>query len=290
MRALDLRSLDGSSRPALAAAVAGCALKPPPTSRRTPAVTTLPHTTIAARMEGSGRQRRRRSPSAGWRRSTIPALSALVDEALVYNADLQRGGGARRAGDRLCGGGERRSLPVGGTVGHQERQVGRRRRTERGLPQRVPRARRLGTPALRAGRGARRNRRPSQADFAYARQSLAATGGQELVRGHRSGTAARAREETRALVGGAACVWRRIGCASASGNEQAVARSATPASAAIATRCARSSRRASRHCARSSFCWAAIRRRRSRSRSACRRCLRRCPPGCRRSSSSAART
>jgi outer membrane protein TolC len=36
-----------------------------------------------------------------------PVLSALVDEALVYNADLQRAAGARRAGD--CDGGRWRA-------------------------------------------------------------------------------------------------------------------------------------------------------------------------------------
>jgi NodT family efflux transporter outer membrane factor (OMF) lipoprotein len=72
---------------ALAAAVAGCALKPPPTTdelRRD----ALPHTTVPAAWKASGGAA---APVADrWLASfDDPALTALVNEALVYNADLQ---------------------------------------------------------------------------------------------------------------------------------------------------------------------------------------------------------
>ena len=72
---------------AAVAAVAGCALNPPPTSGELQK-DALPHTTLpAARKAGAGA----RVPVAdGWLGTfNDPALSALVAEALTYNADLQ---------------------------------------------------------------------------------------------------------------------------------------------------------------------------------------------------------
>jgi NodT family efflux transporter outer membrane factor (OMF) lipoprotein len=69
------------------AAVAGCALTPPPTSRELQK-DALPHTTVPAAWKAGG------GPAAPvadrWLASfDDPALSALVAEALAYNADLQ---------------------------------------------------------------------------------------------------------------------------------------------------------------------------------------------------------
>ena len=74
--------------PALAAAIAGCAIKPPPSAadlRRD----TLQHTGIPPTWTAAGAAP---APIAARWLATFndPALSALVDEALVYNADLQR--------------------------------------------------------------------------------------------------------------------------------------------------------------------------------------------------------
>jgi len=72
---------------ALAAAVAGCALNPPPTSSELQKEA-LPHTVVpAAWKAGNGAA----APVADrWLASfNDPALSALVAEALTYNADLQ---------------------------------------------------------------------------------------------------------------------------------------------------------------------------------------------------------
>ena len=72
---------------ALAAAVAGCALNPPPTSSELQKEA-LPHTVVpAAWKAGNGAA----APVADrWLASfNDPALSALVTEALTYNADLQ---------------------------------------------------------------------------------------------------------------------------------------------------------------------------------------------------------
>ena len=85
----------------------------------------------------------------------------------------------------------------------------------------------------------------TEADFAYARQSLAATGGQELVRRHRGGVAARDRGETVRSGGGApssragSVPYRQWGRTGGRGSR-------APVSAATATRCGRPSRRASR--------------------------------------------
>jgi NodT family efflux transporter outer membrane factor (OMF) lipoprotein len=72
---------------ALAAAVTGCALKPPATTEEL-RQEALPHTTVPAAWKAGGGAA---APVADrWLASFgDPALSALVDEALVYNADLQ---------------------------------------------------------------------------------------------------------------------------------------------------------------------------------------------------------
>jgi NodT family efflux transporter outer membrane factor (OMF) lipoprotein len=71
----------------LAAAVAGCALNPPPTTVELQKQA-LPHTTVPAAWKAGGGEA---APVADrWLASfDDPALSALVDEALAYNADLQ---------------------------------------------------------------------------------------------------------------------------------------------------------------------------------------------------------
>ena len=72
---------------ALAAAVAGCALNPPPTTR----ANCRRRRCRNGRAGGVEGRRRRAAPVADRWLATFddPALSALVDEALVYNADLQ---------------------------------------------------------------------------------------------------------------------------------------------------------------------------------------------------------
>ncbi len=72
---------------ALAAALAGCALNPPPPASELQQ-RALPHTTVPAAWKANGGVA---APVADrWLASfNDPALSALVDEALVYNADLQ---------------------------------------------------------------------------------------------------------------------------------------------------------------------------------------------------------
>jgi NodT family efflux transporter outer membrane factor (OMF) lipoprotein len=72
---------------ALAAAVSGCALKAPPTADELQKEA-LPHTTVPAAWKAAGGEP---APVADrWLASfDDPALSALVDEALAYNADLQ---------------------------------------------------------------------------------------------------------------------------------------------------------------------------------------------------------
>ena len=72
---------------AFTAAVAGCALNPPPTTSELQR-DALPHTVVpAAWKAGSGAA----APVADrWLASfDDPALTALVNEALAYNADLQ---------------------------------------------------------------------------------------------------------------------------------------------------------------------------------------------------------
>ena len=72
---------------ALAATVAGCALKPPPTAADLDK-DALPHTIVPAAWNAAGGAA---TPVANHWLSSFndPALSALVDEALAYNADLQ---------------------------------------------------------------------------------------------------------------------------------------------------------------------------------------------------------
>ena len=72
---------------AFAAAVAGCALNPPPTTSELQR-DALPHTTLPSAWKAG---RGAATPAADrWLASfDDPALSALVAEALVYNADLQ---------------------------------------------------------------------------------------------------------------------------------------------------------------------------------------------------------
>jgi NodT family efflux transporter outer membrane factor (OMF) lipoprotein len=71
---------------ALAVALSGCALNPPPTGEALQKEA-LPHTPVPAAWKGSDIA----TPVADRWLATFddPALSALVDEALVYNADLQ---------------------------------------------------------------------------------------------------------------------------------------------------------------------------------------------------------
>jgi outer membrane protein, multidrug efflux system len=71
---------------ALAAAVAGCALNPPPTADELQRQA-LPHTSVPAAWKAGGVSM---AVVDRWLASfDDPALSALVDEALAYNADLQ---------------------------------------------------------------------------------------------------------------------------------------------------------------------------------------------------------
>jgi outer membrane protein, multidrug efflux system len=72
---------------AVAAAVAGCALNPPPTTDELQKQA-LPNTSVPAAWKAGGGAA---APAADrWLASfNDPALSALVDEALAYNADLQ---------------------------------------------------------------------------------------------------------------------------------------------------------------------------------------------------------
>jgi multidrug efflux system outer membrane protein len=72
---------------ALAAALAGCALNPPPNSSELQR-DALPHTAVPAAWKAGGGAA---APVADrWLASfNDPVLSALVDEAMVYNADLQ---------------------------------------------------------------------------------------------------------------------------------------------------------------------------------------------------------
>jgi outer membrane protein, multidrug efflux system len=81
------RSMRGLFATALAAAVAGCALNPPPT-REELQRDALPHTIVPASWKAGGGER---APVAvRWLASfNDAALSALVDEALAYNADLR---------------------------------------------------------------------------------------------------------------------------------------------------------------------------------------------------------
>jgi len=72
---------------ALTAAVTGCALNPPPTTGELQKEA-LPHTAVPAAWKAAGGDA---APAADRWLATFndPALSALVDEALAYNADLQ---------------------------------------------------------------------------------------------------------------------------------------------------------------------------------------------------------
>ena len=162
----------------------------------------MPHTTVPAAWKAGGGVA---APVADrWLASfDDPALSALVDEALAYNADLQV---AAARVEQAAGYVEVASgslLPSVGVCGHGRRQVGRRRRPEGGLPERVPRARRLGPPALRAGRG-RAAIRGRRGRLRLCAPVAGGDGGQGLVPGHRSGNAARDRAGFAAFVGGAA--------------------------------------------------------------------------------------
>ena len=80
---------------AVVAVVTGCALNPPPTTDELQKEA-LPHTTVPAAWKAGGAvaapaaDRDAAAPADRWLASfNDPALSALVDEALVYNADLQ---------------------------------------------------------------------------------------------------------------------------------------------------------------------------------------------------------
>ena len=71
----------------LAAAAAGCALNPPPTTAELQQQA-LPHTAVPAAWKADSRTAG--AVAAGWlEQFSDPALSALVAEALAYNADLQ---------------------------------------------------------------------------------------------------------------------------------------------------------------------------------------------------------
>ena len=72
---------------ALVAVVAGCALNPPPSTDEL-RQEALPHTEVPTALKAAGGVR---APVADRWLATFndPALSALVSEALLYNADLQ---------------------------------------------------------------------------------------------------------------------------------------------------------------------------------------------------------
>ena len=90
MRASHIRSrfLATAAMAALAAAITGCALNPPPTTSDLQKEA-LPHTSVPVAWTAGGGGGA--APVADrWLASfDDPALSALVDEALAYNADLQ---------------------------------------------------------------------------------------------------------------------------------------------------------------------------------------------------------
>ena len=267
---------------AFAAAVAGCALNPPPTASDLQAQA-LPHTMVPAAWKAGGGAA---VPVADrWLASfDDPALSALVDEALVYNADLQvaaarveqaagyvkvaSGALLPSVGVLAMGGGK--SGGSGGLDG-----VWLNASLELDVWGR-----------LRYGRAAAEEQSAAvAADYAYARQSLAATVAKSwfvaieagLQRANRAGCAACRRGLAARGAGTAACRQRQR----AGGRG-----SAASTSAPLATACARSSSRASRRCVRWSSSSDAIRRRRSPSRTGFRGCRRRCRSACRRSSSS----
>ena len=209
-----------------------------------------------------------------------PALSALVAEALAYNADLQvaaarveqAAGYVKVASASLlpsvgvAGMGGGKSGGSGGLDG-----VLLNASLELDIWGRV----RYGEAAAEAQSAAAGGRLRLCAPVA------GGDGRQELVPGDRGRTAARDRAGSAALDRGAAAQSRRTACASATATSRRWRKRArTPAT--IATACGRSNWRASRRCARSNCSSAAIRQRRSRSRSACRRCRRRCRSACRR--------
>ena len=155
------------------AALAGCALKsPPPVADLQKEA--LPHTAVPAAFKAAGGVA---APVAErWLTSfNDPALSALVDEALNFNADLQ-GAALRveRAGGYLKVAGAS-LLPQVSAVRHRQRRlVQQHQRPER------PVAERLAGDSTSGAASAtdRRRRRPMPRrwppTFAYARQSLAA--------------------------------------------------------------------------------------------------------------------
>ena len=250
---------------AAALALGGCALQAPP-DRAAAAAGAAEH--ADCRRSGRARRRARRGRRrAGWQRFNDPALTALVREALVYNADLRGRRGARRAGGRLRAARRRRALPDGQPAGARRRQDGRRRLR--------PQRRRVLTPLeldlwgrVRSGaRGRAQQSEAAQADYAYARQSIAATGGQELVPRDRGATAARDRLEEVVRSSEALPALARERLRVGKGDEHDGGRRARPTSARYrdAVRQTRAGARAGAARARD-CCSAAIRPPRSRSR------------------------
>jgi len=156
---------------ALAAALAGCALQPPPT-RAELQRDTLAHTALPAAWKAGGDAAAAR-PDAWLASFNDPMLSALVAEALAYNADLQvaaarveqAAGALQVAGAPLLP-----SLVVPGTYSGKSGGGGGLNALflNASLELDVWGRLRYGEAAARAQSEA------AQADFAYARQSLAA--------------------------------------------------------------------------------------------------------------------
>ena len=271
---------------ALAAAVAGCALNPPPTADELQKEA-LPHTAVPAAWKAGGGAA---APVADrWLASfDDPALSALVDEALAYNADLQVAAARveQAAGYVKVASGS--LLPSVGVLAMGGGKSGGSGGLDGVLLNASLELDVWGR--LRYGRAAAEEQSAAvAADYAYARQSLAATVAKSwfvaIEAGLQRAIAQDALRSSEALLR-VAQERLRIG----NGNEQAVAEARANVGTYRDTLARRSSWRASRRCARSSCCSAAIRRRRSRSPSASRRCRRRCRSACRRSCSSAGPT
>ena len=257
--------------------MAGCALNPPPTTddlRRD----ALPHTAIPAAWKAAGGAA---APVADRWLATFddPALSALVAEALAYNADLRSGGGARRTGGGICRRGQRLALPTVGLAATQSGNSGgggglNAVFLNASLELDVWGRLRYGQAAAEAQSAA------VTADYAYARQSLAAIVAKAWFVAIEAGLQRAIAQDVAALVGVAAA--HRAGAAARRQRQRAGGGGSARQCRHLSRHfCGRSNWRASRRCARSSCSSAAIPRRRSPSRSNCRRCPRRSPSACR---------
>ena len=202
-----------------------------------------------------------------------PALSALVAEALLYNSDLraasalveQANGYLRVAGAPL--------LPAVNLAGVWSGKSSSGGSGLNGIFLNASLELDI-WGRVRYGRSAVEEQSVAVlADYAYARQSLAAMVAKSWFLADRDGPAARDRNRFAALGRGLAAGRRG---STAHRQRQRDCRSPWRArtSAACATACARSSCLASRRCARSSSCSVAIRRRRSRSLRPSTRCRR----------------